>query len=89
MQYSTATFSFTGTSVSWIGCEKGSAGGVADVSIDGVFQQTVNLNQNYPVEGYQMTVFRKDGLAPGPHTLQIKVVNTSGSYVVVDAFDIR
>src|ERR1700748_2889736 len=47
----TATFSFTGTSVSWIGCEKGSAGGVADVSIDGVFQQTVNLNQTYPVEG--------------------------------------
>ena len=85
----TATFSFTGTSVSWIGCEKGSAGGVADVSIDGVFQQTVNLNQTYPVEGYQMTVFRKDGLVPGPHTLQIKVVNTSGSYVVVDAFDVR
>jgi hypothetical protein len=37
----TATFSFTGTSVSWIGCEKGSAGGVADVSIDGVFQKQV------------------------------------------------
>ncbi len=31
----TATFTFTGTSVSWIGCEKGSAGGVADVYIDG------------------------------------------------------
>ena len=85
----TATFSFTGTSVSWIGCEKGSAGGVADVSIDGVFQQQVKLNQSYPIEGYQMTVFRKDGLAPGPHTLQVKVVNTDSSYVVVDAFDVR
>jgi hypothetical protein len=75
--------------VSWIGCEKGSAGGVAEVSIDGVLQQTVRLNQSYPIEGYQMTVFRKDGLAFGPHTLQVKVVNTDSSYVVVDAFDVR
>ena len=85
----TATFSFTGTSVSWIGCQKGSAGGVADVFVDNVLQRRVLLNQNYPIEGYQMTVFRKDGLAPGPHTLTIKVVNTDGSYVVVDAFDVR
>ena len=85
----TATFRFTGTSVTWIGCQKGSAGGVADVSIDGVFQQRVLLNQSYPIEGYQMPVFRKDGLANGPHTLEIKVVNTDGSYVVVDAFDVR
>jgi hypothetical protein len=86
---STANFTFTGTSVSWIGCEKGSAGGVADVSIDGVYQATVKLNQSYPIEGYQMTVFRKDGLPYGQHTIQVKVVNTDGSYVVVDAFDVR
>jgi hypothetical protein len=85
----TATFSFTGTSVSWIGCEKGSAGGVADVFIDDVLQARVRLNQNYPIEGYQMTVFRKDGLPFGPHRLKIQVVNTDGSYVVVDAFDVR
>jgi hypothetical protein len=36
-----------------------------------------------------MTVFRKDGLQYGPHTLTIQVVNTDGSYVVVDAFDVR
>ena len=36
-----------------------------------------------------MTVWRKDGLAPGPHTLTIEVVNTNGNYVVVDAFDVR
>ena len=89
MAGATASFKFTGTSVSWIGCQKGSAGGVADVFIDGVFQAQVNLNQNYPIEGYQMTVFRKDGLPYGPHTLMIKVVSTSGSYVVVDAFDVR
>jgi len=85
----TATFIFTGTSVSWIGCQKGSAGGVADVFIDDVFQERVLLNQSYPIEGYQMTVFRKDGLPYGPHTLKIEVVNTDRSYVVVDAFDVR
>jgi hypothetical protein len=85
----TATFTFNGTSVSWIGCEKGSAGGVANVYIDGVFQQEVRLHQSYPIEGYQMTVFRADGLAPGPHTLQVVVTSTDSSYVVIDAFDVR
>jgi hypothetical protein len=84
----TATFSFTGTSVSWIGCEKGSAGGVADVYIDGVLvKQGIRLTQTYPVEGYQMTVFRADGLTNGAHTIMVQVMNTDGSYVVVDAFD--
>ena len=32
---------------------------------------------------------RKDGLSSGAHTLVIQVVNTDGSYVVVDAFDGR
>jgi len=85
----TATFTFNGTSVSWIGCEKGSAGGTANVYIDGVFRQEVRLAQTYPIEGYQMTVFRADGLTPGPHTLTVTVTNTDGSYVVVDAFDVR
>ena len=85
----TATFSFTGTSVSWIGCEKGSASGRANIYIDGVLRQQVYLGQSYPIEGYQMTIFRADGLANGPHTLKIEVVNTDGAYVVVDAFDVR
>jgi hypothetical protein len=85
----TATFSFTGTSVSWIGCEKGSAGGVANISLDGAFVKEVRLNQTYPIEGYQMTIFRADGLTNGPHTLTIQVTNTDGSYVVVDAFDVH
>jgi len=85
----TATFSFTGTSVSWIGCEKGSAAGVADIYLDGVFQKEQKLFQQYPIEGYQMTIFRADGLTNGPHTLMIKVVNIDGSYVVVDAFDVH
>jgi len=86
----TATFSFTGTSVSWIGCEKGSAGGVANVFIDGsLVKQGIRLTQTYPIEGYQMTVFRQDGLANGPHTIMVQVINTDGSYVVVDAFDVH
>jgi len=83
----TLTFNFTGTSVTWIGCQKSSAGGRAKVYIDGVFIREVRLAQRYPIEGYQMPVFRQEGLAPGPHTLMIEVTS-SGVYVVVDAFDV-
>lgn len=86
---SAATFSFTGTSVSWIGSEKSSAGGTANVYIDGVLVQEVRLQESYPVEGYQKTVFRVDGLTPGPHTLRVEVISTNSSYVVVDAFDVH
>jgi hypothetical protein len=85
----TATFSFTGTSVSWIGCEKDSAAGVADIFLDGVFVKEQKLFQGYPIEGYQMTIFRADGLTNAPHTLMIQVKNIDGSYVVVDAFDVH
>jgi hypothetical protein len=85
----TATFSFTGTSVSWIGCEKDSAAGTADILLDGSLVKSVRLGQDYPTEGYQMTIFRQDGLTNTQHTLQIKVTNTDQSYVVVDAFDVH
>ena len=85
----TATFRFTGTSVTWIGCQKGSASGRARVTLDGVVQGEFYMGQSYPIEGYQMPVFRRDGLANGPHTLTIEVINTDGAYVVVDAFDVR
>ena len=51
--------------------------------------QEQKLFQAYPVEGYQMTIFRADGLANGPHTLMLQVKNIDGSYVVVDAFDVH
>ena len=76
--------------MSWIGCRKSSAGGRANVYIDGVLVREVSLREDYPIEGYQMPVFRADGLAPGPHTLMIEITSqTDGSYVVVDAFDVR
>jgi hypothetical protein len=88
-QNATVTFIFTGTSVSWIGCEKTSAGGTAKVFIDDVFDKDVNLFQATPMEGYQREVYRKDGLRPGPHKLRIVVTNSDGAFVVIDAFDVR
>jgi len=81
------TFSFTGTSVSWIGCRKLSTGG-ANIFIDGNLVQHVETFEPAPIEAYQTTIFRIDGLSPGPHVLKI-VVAGSGPYTVIDAFDVR
>ncbi len=83
-----ATFTFTGTSVSWIGCRKLSTG-VANVYLDGVFVQEIHTYEPPPIEGYQHTVFRADGLANGTHTLTIESASDDGSFIVVDAFDVR
>ena len=89
-QTATVTFTFTGTSVSWIGCEKASAGGRAKIFIDGALVEEVRLFRPEPIEGFQRTIFRADGLASGPHELKIEVTSaTGGPYVVVDAFDVR
>ena len=90
VQGASVTFRFNGTSVSWIGCRKSSAGGTARVYIDDVLRQEIRLGERYPIEGYQMTIFRADGLAPGAHTIKVEVVSaTDGPYVVVDAFDVH
>jgi hypothetical protein len=81
-----ATFSFTGTSVSWIGCQKESIG-PANIYIDGAFVRRISNYRPVPIEGYQRTIFRADGLTPGPHTLTIEVAGNG--YVVVDAFDVH
>jgi len=88
-QNATVTFTFTGTSVSWIGCEKASAGGQAKIFLDGTFVKEVHLYRRNPIEGFQTTIFRADGLVPGPHELKIQVSSNSTSYVVIDAFDVR
>jgi hypothetical protein len=85
---SRVTFSFTGTSVSWIGAQKESAGGTARIYVDGAFVQEVSNWKRVPIEGYQRTIFRADGLTNGPHTLTIEVLS-SDSYIVVDAFDVH
>jgi hypothetical protein len=92
----TATFSFTGTAVTWIGV-KCSLCGIATVSIDGEAPNMVNTagpaSSNFTSE----PVFSASGLAPDvSHTMVITVtgVTTSvlaapfGSHVAVDAFDV-
>jgi hypothetical protein len=86
----TVTFRFNGTSVSIIGCRKSSAGGIINVYIDGVLIREVRLRESYPIEGYQVPVFRQDGLAPGDHTLVVEITSINdGPYVVIDAFDVH
>ena len=89
------TFTFSGTSVSWIGCRKLSTGS-ADIFLDDVLVKHVDtyLAPAPPgtlavgTEAYQTTIFRTDGLPAGTHKLKI-VVTSAGSYTVIDAFDVR
>jgi hypothetical protein len=85
---SRAIFTFTGTGVSWIGCQKESCSGVAKVFVDGAFKQQISNWRPVPVEAYQHDIFRVDGLTPGVHTLMIEQQVDNG-YIVVDAFDVR
>ena len=90
------TFTFTGTSVSWIGCRKLSTGS-ADVFLDGILVRQVDtyLAPATPAtlavgtEAYQTTIFRADGLSASTHKLKIVHTSTTGSYTVIDAFDVR
>ncbi len=88
-----ATFTFAGTSVSWIGCAKATTG-IARVYVDGILVQEIDTFFPPPIEGYQRTIFRASGLAPGTHTLTIEATGrknpgASSAYVVVDAFDVQ
>ncbi len=83
-----ATFSFTGTSVSWISCQKASIG-PARVYLDGALVATLNNRRSVPIEGYQRTIFRADGLTDGPHTLTIEATSSTSGFVVLDAFDVH
>jgi hypothetical protein len=86
-----ATFTFSGTSVSWIGSRK-STTGIARVYVDGLFVREIDTYS--PTDGLQDTVFRVSNLAPGTHTLTIEATGrknaaSSSAYIVVDAFDAR
>jgi hypothetical protein len=87
-----ATFSFIGTSVSWIGFRAGRTG-IARVYIDDTF--VTDVDTYAPTgEGFQDTVFTATALANGRHTLTIEVTGSNNAaatnnYVVVDAFEVR
>ena len=85
-----ATFTFTGTSVSWIGA-RGTQSGIADVFLDGSFVAEVDLYS--PSEQIQQAVFTAAGLADASHTLTIAVTGrqnpaSQNALVVVDAFEV-
>ena len=85
-----ATFTFTGTGVSWIGA-RGTQSGIARVSLDGVFVTEVDLYS--PTEQIQAAVFTATGLADASHTLVIEGTGrqnaaSQNALVVVDAFDV-
>ncbi|HUP22146.1 MAG TPA: hypothetical protein VNB06_04315, partial [Thermoanaerobaculia bacterium] len=88
---SRATVRFTGTAVRWIGT-RDAWSGVAKVRLDGVVVKRVNTYS--PSARAQQTLFSVDGLADGPHTLEIEVLGygakkSKGTWIWVDAFEVR
>lgn len=77
-----ATLSFIGRSVAWV-APYGTTKGTADVWIDGVFAQTINLNA--AVGQPRMTVFTRSWATSSTHTIQIRVKGTSPPRVDLDA----
>jgi YD repeat-containing protein len=89
----TATLTFTGTAVTWIGL-RCNVCGIASVSIDGGAAISVNTAGPAAVGSPGLTsevVFTATDLAPGSHTLTITVTGTTtsgGAHIIVDAFDV-
>ncbi len=86
-----ATFTFTGTSVSWIGF-MGPQNGIARVILDGNVVADP-LDTFAPTDAPQKTVFTLPGLTNQSHTLTIEVTGSKnpaslGVSIVVDAFDV-
>ena len=86
----TATFTFSGTGVSWIGFRAPSTG-IAHVTLDGVSQPDVDTYA--PAEQVRAVLFTASGLADTTHTLTITASgqrnpSSIDSLIFVDAFDV-
>jgi hypothetical protein len=86
----TATFSFAGTEVRFIGYRDQWAG-IAHVLIDGVVVRSVDTYA--PAAQAQSVMFSTGTLKRGPHTITVQVTGThnatsGGAWVWVDAFDV-
>jgi hypothetical protein len=84
-----ATFSFSGTAVRWIGFSDPWSG-LADVFVDGVFKTTVDTYST--TTRYQVIQYTITGLAPGNHTLTISATGRHNSaaasaWVWIDALE--
>jgi photosystem II stability/assembly factor-like uncharacterized protein len=78
------TFSFVGTSFSWIGT-RGPLLGSSTVEVDGV--AVGSGNQNNPQVQLQQVIFQKQGLACMPHTVRINPQAGVTTGATFDAFD--
>lgn len=86
----TATFTFKGDNVTWI-TAKGPSYGKARIYVDGVNTGMVDL---YKASQQWKVRVSRTGLAPGAHTLQVKVLGTknassTGYDVVTDGFGVK
>ena len=82
------TYTFTGTSVSWIG-SKNYNHGIAEISIDGGGQQSADTYSSQWLR--DQVLFTASGLVNGKHTITIQVTaskdgSSSGTYQDIDAF---
>jgi hypothetical protein len=89
-QGSQATFSFTGTSVRWIGY-RDAWSGIAQVYLDGALKETIDTYS--AAEQAQAVVYSSGRLSNTSHTLTIVVTgthdaNSAGAWVWVNAFDV-
>jgi hypothetical protein len=87
---SSATFSFTGTGVTWI-AYRDQWSGIAKISVDGALTATVDTY--LPTNRAQANAYSVTGLSSGAHTLTIAVTGAHssaslGSWIWVDAFDV-
>jgi hypothetical protein len=94
----TATFTFTGTGVDYIGA-KWYNRGIAAISLDGGPEQMRDLYAPGVVGDtgtvqYQQVIWGLRGLPNGPHTLRVRVTGNNGGaasapyLITVDAFDV-
>ena len=86
----TATFSFTGTGVSWIGY-RGKYGGYVLVYLDNALVSMIDTWS--ATEQVGVPVYSIGGLAPGPHTIKVELTGVRhplalASETAVDAFDV-
>lgn len=82
LRAATASFRFRGGSVTWFAVT-GPDRGLADVYVDGVLMQTVDLYSPATQHGVAQSI---GGLSPDPHTLTIKVVGAKGTAASKDTF---
>ncbi|MCL6471928.1 MAG: fibronectin type III domain-containing protein [Firmicutes bacterium] len=87
----TATFTFTGNSVTWYSAVAPNCG-IAKVYLDGVFDREVDLYS--PTIKFQSPVYVKENLPYGTHTVKVEVTSkknasSTGNIVVVDCFEVN